>query len=188
MSPETFLEGDMVAVFFAVTLSIDALGVGIACGLRDRRPNFFTFAIIFAVSLVVMGAAVLFGTWISGFFAPETAEIVGATWIMLLGLWIFFGALRKKDDEQKSNGKISILQSLSLALMLSIDSMGAGLAAAALGLNIAFLPFLAAAFQVLFFSLGVLAAERLPLKNKGTKLPSMVSGIILVSIGIIGLV
>jgi len=189
ISPEDFLEGDMVAVFFAVTLSIDALGVGMACGLRDRRPTIFTLAIIFAVSLAVTGAAVIFGNWLFGFFPPEMAEFVGAAWIMLLGLWIFLGALRQKGDGNKSGeGKITILQSISLALMISIDSMGAGLAAAALGLNIAFLPFLAAAFQVLFFSLGVLAAERLPLKKKGTKLPTMVSGIILVTIGIIGLV
>ncbi|MDR2183159.1 MAG: manganese efflux pump [Clostridiales bacterium] len=178
----------MVAVFFAITLSIDALGVGISCALRDRRPNFFTYAIIFVVSLVVMGAAVLFGNMLAGFFAPETAGLVGAVWIMLLGAWIFVGAIKKKDDAQKSQGKITIVQSLSFALVLSVDSMGAGLAAAALGLSIAFLPLMAATFQVLFFSLGVLAAELLPLKKKGTKLPTMMSGIILVAIGIIGLV
>lgn len=177
-----------MAVLFAITLSIDALGVGISCGLRDRRPSIFTLAIIFAVSLAVMGAAVLFGTWLKGFFAPEMAGLVGAIWIILLGTWIFIGAIRKKDDEQKSAGKITITQSLAIALMLSVDSMGAGLAAAALGLNIAFLPFMAAAFQVLFFSLGVLTTELLPLKKRGTKLPTMVSGIILVAIGIIGLV
>ena len=177
-----------MAVFFAITLSIDALGVGISCGLRRQRPNFLTYAVIFIVSLVVMGAAVLFGNVLAGFVAPETAGLVGAVWIMLLGTWIFVGAIRKTDDEQKSAGKITILQSLSFALMLSVDSMGAGLAAAALGLNIVFLPFMAASFQVLFFSLGVLAAELLPLKKKGTKLPTMVSGIILVAIGIIGLV
>ena len=177
-----------MAVFFAITLSIDALGVGISCALRDRRPNFFTYAIIFVVSLVVMAVAVLFGNMIAGFFAPETAELVGATWIMLLGAWIFVGAVKKKDDVQKSGGKITIMQSLSFALMLSVDSMGAGLAAAALGLNIAFLPILTAAFQVLFFALGVLATELLPLKKRGTKLPTMVSGIVLVAIGIIGLV
>ena len=177
-----------MAVFFAITLSIDALGVGISCALRDRRPNFFTYIIIFVVSFMVMGAAVFFGNMLADIFAPETAALAGAVWIMLLGTWIFIGALRKADDGQKSGGKITILQSFSFALMLSIDSMGAGLAAAALGLNIAFLPFMVAAFQVMFFSLGVIAAGLLPLKKNGTKLPTMVSGIILVAIGIIGLV
>ena len=177
-----------MAIFFAITLSIDALGVGISCGLRDKRPSFFTYMIIFAVSLCVMGAAVLLGNVLFSFFAPHTAELVGAIWIMLLGLWIFIGAIRRADNIDKSSEKITVLQSFALAMMLSIDSMGAGLAAAALGLNIVFLPFMAAAFQALFFSLGVLAANRLPLKKKGTKLPTMVSGIILVAIGIIGLV
>jgi putative Mn2+ efflux pump MntP len=178
----------MVAVFFAITLSIDALGVGISCALRNRRPNFFTYAVIFVVSFMVMGAAVLFGNMLTGFFAPEIAGLAGAVWIILLGTWIFIGALKKAKDKEKSNGKITVLQSFSFAIMLSVDSMGAGLAAAALGLNIVFLPFMAAAFQILFFSLGVLAAGLLPLKKKGTKLPTMVSGIILVAIGIIGLV
>ena len=177
-----------MAVFFALTLSMDALGVGVACCLRDRRPNFLTYAIIFFVSLLVMGFSVFFGNILFGLFSPQLAETVGAVWIMLLGLWIIAGSVRKSGDIVKSSAKITVPQSFALAMMLSVDSMGAGLAAAALGLDIVFLPFLVAAFQVTCLSLGVFVADLLPIKKKGSKLPTMVSGVILVIIGIISLV
>lgn len=177
-----------MAVFFAVTLSIDALGVGISCGLRKRRLGFLSYAVIFMISMLVMGISVFFGHAIVTFLSPDIAGIIGALWIMLLGIWIGIKALRNKTEARETSAKHALIHAFSLAIMLSIDSMGAGLAAAALGINISFLPFLVAAFQVGFLALGVYVTELLPLKKDGGKAMGLASGLILIVIGIIGLV
>jgi len=171
----------MVAVFFAITLSIDALGVGFSTGLRGVRPTFLTYAVVFSVSLLVMAASVFFGNMLKLLIAPQTAEIVAGVWIFALGLWIALGAIKAKRDEARQE-KAGLAGAFALSLMLSIDSMGAGLAAAALGVAIAFLPIYVAAFQTAFLALGVLAAAKLPVK-RGAKLPTIASGVILMALG-----
>ena len=177
-----------MAVLFAITLSIDALAVGISCGLRKRRIGLLSYAVIFMVSMLVMGISVFFGHTIVTFLSAELAGIIGALWIMLLGVWIGIKAIRNKSEAKETSTKHVLIHAFSLAIMLSIDSMGAGLAAAALGINIAFLPFLVAAFQVGFLALGVYVTELLPLKKDGGKAMGLASGLILIVIGIIGLV
>ena len=179
-----------MALFFAVALSIDALGVGFSYGLRGTRLGFLTYGTVFGVSLVVMAVSVFFGNMVMSFLTPDMAEILAAAWIFFLGLWIAFNAIKTKstDTEKLPKGGTKVLRAFSLALMLSIDSMGAGLAAAALGVTIALLPIYVAAFQTTFLALGVIAARALPIAKKGGSLPAMASGMILMVIGIIGLV
>jgi len=188
-----------VAVFFAVTLSIDALGVGVSCGIRGMRPALLTHIVVFCVSLCVMAVSVFFGNMVTSVLTPRLAEVLAATWIFLLGLWIAIGAARKKgarDEKQETReclrrgkmSRINLMQAFSLAFMLSIDSMGAGLAAAALGVTIAFLPIYVAAFQTAFLFIGIMAARLLPFAKKGGRLPTAVSGVLLMVIGLIGLV
>jgi len=189
-----------VAVFFAVTLSIDALGVGVSCGIRGMRPALLTHIVVFCVSLCVMAVSVFFGNIVSSVLTPRLAEVIAATWIFLLGLWIAVGAIRKgeKGEGRREKGESSrrsaarlranLVQAFSLAFMLSIDSMGAGLAAAALGVTIAFLPIYVAAFQTAFLFIGMMAVRLLPFVRKGGKMPTVVSGVLLMVIGVIGLV
>jgi len=181
-----------VAVFFAVTLSIDALGVGVSCGLRGMRPAALTHIVVFCVSLCVMAVSVFFGSMITSVLTPRLAEIIAAAWICLLGLWIALGALKSKgkgqlDETAKQKPGAMMVRAFSLAFMLSIDSMGAGLAAAALGVTIAFLPIYVAFFQTAFLFIGMKFVPLLPIAKKGGKLPTVVSGVLLMVIGMIGL-
>jgi len=174
-----------MAAFFALTLSIDALGVGFSAGLRGRRLGVLTYAVVFGISLGVMALSVFFGGILAGLISPAAAQLIAGVWIFLLGLWITAGVFRglpTEDEPQKSR----LGQSVALAFMLSIDAMGAGLAAAALGVNIAFLPIYVAAFQTGFLALGAAAARVLPFK-KGTTLPTALSGVLLMALGIFAL-
>lgn len=177
-----------MAVFFAVTLSIDALGVGVSCGIRGMRPSLLTHIVVFCVSLCVMAVSVFFGNAVTSILTPRLAEVLAATWIFLLGLWIAIGSIKNKNTQHKTHSSAKIMQAFSLAFMLSIDSMGAGLAAAALGVTIAFLPIYVAAFQTAFLFIGMMAARLLPFVKKGGRLPTAVSGVLLMVIGLIGLV
>jgi len=175
-----------MAVFLAIALSIDALGMGVSCGLRRLRLGFGAYAVLFFVSMGVMGLAVFFGNVLAGFLRPDVAEIIAAVWIMALGLWIALGALRKNQNEPAMPQKITKWASVQLALVLSLDSIGAGLAAAAMGISIYFLPILVATFQISFLALGVGLAAVLTKKFGSRRLWTLIAGMILMLIGIIG--
>ncbi|MDR2168467.1 MAG: manganese efflux pump [Clostridiales bacterium] len=177
-----------MAVFFAVALSIDALGMGISCGLRKQRPTIAAFVVLFVVSVLVMAASVFFGEIIASFLAADLAEKLAAGWLAALGLWIALGALRKKQEDLAENpAKITKWGSVQLALVLSLDSMGAGIAAASLGINIHFLPFLVAAFQIGFLAAGLRLATVFKLKGS-QRFWTLLAGLILVLMAIIRLI
>ncbi|MCL2349859.1 MAG: manganese efflux pump [Defluviitaleaceae bacterium] len=179
-----------MAIFMAIALSIDALGMGISCGLRRQKIGLWAYVILFTISMLVMAASVFFGNFIASFLAEETAGLIASIWIISLGSWIALGALRKNqtDGEEISNNKITKKGAVQLALVLSIDSLGAGLAAASLGITIYILPILVAAFQIGFLALGMRLTKLLKPKSSNQRLYTVIAGLILVSMGIVGLV
>jgi|GEM_PF-3331273 len=177
-----------MSLFFAVALSIDALGMGVSCGLRKLKIGVSTYILLFWVSALVMGVAVFFGDILASFFEPRLAEIVASIWIAALGIFIALSALTKKQDEAQLPKGITKWGAVQLGLILSLDSMGAGLAAASLGIAVYALPFLVALFQIIFLAIGISIANHLNQKSANTKLWNVLSGLILVIIGIIGFV
>ena len=179
----------MGAVFFAATLSVDALGVGMSCGLRGQRPGIAAYGVLFVVSFLVMGLAVGFGEVLTQVLPGELAGVLAGAWVMALGAWIVIGAFKKNKEQANPPGNsITLRGAASLALILSIDSMGAGVAAAALGISTWLLPILVAAFQIAFLFIGISAVRLFKLKKEGSRAWSVASGVILIIIGIIRLV
>ncbi|MCL2753251.1 MAG: manganese efflux pump [Defluviitaleaceae bacterium] len=176
-----------MTVILAVALSLDAFGMGISCGLRRQRLGFFTYAILFAISAAIMAASTLFGDFISSFLSPDVAEYIAAFWIMALGIWIALGAIIKKGTDGNAPKKITKKGAVQLALVLSIDSIGAGLAAASLGISIIALPLLVATFQIGFLALGAQIPTWLRLKAAHQNRWTVVAGMILIFMGVIQL-
>ena len=177
-----------MSLFFAVALSIDALGMGISCGLRKLKIGISTYILLFWVSALVMGAAVFFGEALASFFDPRAAGIVAHVWIIALGIFIALSTLIKKQEDAKLPKGITKWGAVQLGLILSMDSMGAGLAAAGLGIAIYTLPFLVALFQIIFLAIGISVASHLTRKSANTKMWNVLSGLILVAIGVWGIV
>jgi len=177
-----------MTIFLAFALSIDAFGMGLSYGLRRIRLNLWAYAVLFAVSMLVMALAVLFGNLIASFFDYHIAEIIASCWIILIGTWTLISAFGKDKNEADIPKKITKLAAVQLALVLSVDSIAAGIAAAPLGLTIYILPILTAAFQIAFLALGVKLAAILSQKYAKKRLWTMLAGIILILIGIINLV
>jgi putative Mn2+ efflux pump MntP len=89
--------------------------------------------------------------------------------------------------ETKAPEKITKWASLQLALVLSLDSMGAGLAAASLGMGIYLLPLLVAAFQIFFLVLGIRLASAFKIKGS-QRFWSFIAGLVLVIMAILRLI
>ena len=172
-----------MATIFAISLSIDALGVGLFCGIRKIKLGVSTYLILAIFSMVIMGLSMFFGGLLFEFLSDNIVDIIGGIGQILLGVWILFQVNKGVDMPQKTG----ILRAFSLSFLLSVDSMGAGIVASALGLNMLYLPILVAATQIGFLAAGCAMAKVLARFGKATKILAVLPGISFIVLGIIGL-
>ena len=161
----------ILSFLLALSLSLDALGAGMACGLRRISLPIF--------SRVVLGletAALLFLFLKAGtFLAPHWAERGAALFLVGFGLFLLFQGCRKQTDspsplkflrspsqcDTDGSAVLEAGEALLLGLVLSADACGVGLSAAAAGFSVYWLPFFAALLQTFFLSVGAGAGKRL---------------------------
>jgi putative sporulation protein YtaF len=75
------------ALLFAIAISLDGLGAGIAYGLKNIRMPFLSLTIIGAVTVGMMGVAICAAGWLSSFITPRLAYGLGALLLIFLGFW-----------------------------------------------------------------------------------------------------
>lgn len=180
----------MVGLLITLSLSIDALGIGISYGLRKIKTPLPAMVVIGAVSLVITLAAFLCGDLVVMFIPSSLVKWVGAGALFLLGTFIVFSNLLKKPEsfDKDESKHIDVKESLFLGIALSIDSFGTGICSAFIGVNSLTIPFFVAVFQILFLSLGIFMGKRLQ-KLRGIPQSTFVviSGIILMLIAAVRL-
>lgn len=173
----------------AFSLSIDSFGIGFAYELKGVRIHFWVRVLIGAVSAIVLGLSMIFGSFIQQFIPDELRGIISS--LLFTGLGIVF--LRNSllccadktydfDDSNKIEGKEGIL----LGIALSVDSAVAGIAVATTGVWAIILCIFLGGFQIIMSSMGCLLARKsVDLLGINEKIGGTISGILLIVIGII---
>ncbi|HOJ10044.1 MAG TPA: sporulation membrane protein YtaF [Clostridiales bacterium] len=89
----------------ALSLSLDALGVGIAYGLRKIKIPVLSAVFICMFSILYSGASVYFGKYISSIIPPGISKLIGIFILLLMGCWIIIHGLieNKSMDISKSD-------------------------------------------------------------------------------------
>lgn len=82
----------------AVSLSLDALGVGVVYGLRRIRIPLVPKLVICFFSIFYSGASLLIGKYLSAILPVYVSKAIGITILILMGTWIIIQALLKKED------------------------------------------------------------------------------------------
>lgn len=207
-------------ILLSISLSIDALGVGISYGLRKVKIPIIAKIIIGIISVLFMGIALIIGTTISAFIPPFWTKIIGCGMLVVLGVFIICKAFFEKPEEkkpseedvkerkynfevkplglkiqitrdlaslkQKNSNHIDPLEATYLGVALSIDSFGAGISSAVSGLTSFLIPFVSAAFQILFLCIGSFFGARLSsLERINSKIFVVISGSLLIVLSII---
>ena len=140
-------------LILAVSLSMDALGIGISYGLRGIRVSWKARVVICAMSM-----------------------LLGCGMLLILGLVIIVQGFRKRKEENSfscdfdRSKAIETAEALYLGAALSVDSFGAGVSSAVSGMNSILVPILAGLMQMLFLWGGGFLGKRLKLiqlKNPG---------------------
>ena len=167
----------LVAVLMlAVSLSLDALGVGISYGLRGIQVPWKARAAICLASMVITGSGVSLGSVLLGTIPFFWAKALGCAMLFLLGVSIIIQGIRKHKDENSfscdfdRSQKIETPEALYLGVALSVDSFGAGVSSAVTGMNSLLVPVAAGMVQMIFLWSGGFLGKRLKLtrlKNPG---------------------
>lgn len=92
-------------LLLAVSLSMDALGIGISYGLRGIRTPWKARITICIISMLFTGAAVGLGNVLLMIIPPMAARLVGAGMLVLLGLFIIVQSFWEKNKEPSPKKK-----------------------------------------------------------------------------------
>ena len=142
-------------LILAVSLSMDALGIGISYGLRGIRVSWKARVVICAMSMMVTGAAVGLGSVLLEVIPLPAAKLLGCGMLLFLGLVIIVQGFRKRKEENSfscdfdRSKAIETAEALYLGAALSVDSFGAGVSSAVSGMNSILVPILAGLMQML---------------------------------------
>ncbi|MDQ0177404.1 sporulation membrane protein YtaF [Bacillus chungangensis] len=147
----------LIILGFAISSSIDNLGVGISYGIRKMRITISSNLLIAIICFLFSIAGIFFGLWLSQILPGILPVIVGAFLLFVIGLRVILLAVPRKNEnknekvtETKSisgilqnpeavdldkSGVIGIGESILLGIALSANALTNGLGAGLLGLS-----------------------------------------------------
>ncbi len=145
---------------FALSSSLDNLGVGISYGIRGIRIGLVSNLIMAAICFILSEAGIVGGQWISRILPGIFPTLVGAFVLIIIGIRIVLLALPRKKQLSESpaeplsngdslkellknpekadldrSGEIGYLEAVVLGLALSANAVTNGLGAGLLGLS-----------------------------------------------------
>ena len=132
----------ILSFLLALSLSLDALGAGMACGLRRISLPIFSRIVL---GLETAGLLFLFQGCCKQTDSPSPLKFLRSP----------------SQCDTDGSAVLEAGEALLLGLVLSADACGVGLSAAAAGFSVYWLPFFAALLQTFFLSVGAGAGKRL---------------------------
>lgn len=82
----------------AISVSIDSLGIGITYGFRNTKISKIANVILFIMSIIITSLAIIIGNRIAHVFPEYITSLIGALFLICMGLWIIYQALKNKEN------------------------------------------------------------------------------------------
>jgi len=79
----------ILAIFIAIAANLDNLGVGIAYGMQKIKISHMANTIIATTSFITTWLSAQIGKNVVLYFSPHTGDIIGATLLFSVGIWVF---------------------------------------------------------------------------------------------------
>lgn len=177
-------------ILLALSASIDALGLGITYGIKKTKMSKSGNLIIFTTLFCLSGLSVFIGRYISTLFSPVVSAILGASLLILLGIYNIFKSPNNTSTNFDTDGSnyIDAKEAFILGLAVAVDASCVSLGSGMIGIAGFILPFLMAVFHTFFVNCGNLVATNIASRfTISSKLLSNLSGIILIFIGFVRL-
>ena len=172
----------------SISLSIDALGIGVSYWLKGIRVSFLAKMIVGMMVSGVSYGALLIGNQLVTYIPEDVLKIAVTTFLILIGI-VFVKKGFYADEEafcdRDASASIEPLEAVLLGIGLSMDSIGTGIAVVAIGIYHILLPVLIGINHVLFLLLGEWVGKKtMKLAGKSQKICGIFSGLLLIIIGI----
>ena len=177
-------------ILLAISVSIDALTLGITYGIKHSKITKISNLIVFSIAFVSTSIAIFLGNHISRLFSPLVATLVGPVLLIFLGIYSIYNSFNKntEDYDLDHSNSIDKNEAILLALAVSTDASCVGLSCGIIGITGFVYPLFAALFHTIFINCGNIiaysASKRIKLSDKCL---SIFSGIVLILIGLIRL-
>lgn len=179
---------------FAISANIDSLVVGLSYGTKKIKIGLASNFVIAFISVAGTILSMLVGKTIINFIPENVSNSLGSIILILIGVWTLLKTLLKNmysnsilDNPEKvdvdNSSSISVKESIILALALTINNIGLGIAASVTGLNILITSLFTFAFSLLMIIIGYVFGSRYVSKAFG-KRAIIVSGLLMVILGI----
>jgi putative sporulation protein YtaF len=202
-------------IVLAISLSIDALGVGLVYGLKKVSIPLPSKLLICLCSIIYAGLALIIGKALSSILPPIFAKLIGIMILSLMGIWIIIQGLLKDVADKSSDptlwkvaikslgvtiqvirnpmefdidksGAIDTPESLLLGLALSVDAIGVGIGSALTGFYSPLIPLAIGLFQMIFLYIGTYLGEKVALLQRiNQRMLALLPGILLIFLAII---
>ena len=177
-------------ILLALSASIDALGLGITYGIKKTKMSKSGNLIIFTTLFCLSGLSVFIGHYISTLFSPVVSAILGASLLILLGIYNIFKSPNNTSTNFDTDGSnyIDAKEAFILGLAVAVDASCVSLGSGMIGIAGLILPLLMAVFHTFFVNCGNLVATNIAKRfTISSKFLWNLSGIILIFIGIVRL-
>jgi len=175
-------------ILLAISVSIDALSLGVTYGIKHSKITGISNFIIFIIAFISTSIAIFLGNSISKLFSPKIATFLGSVLLIALGIYTIYKSPKKNtsDYDFDNSNSIEKKEAILLALAVSADASCVGLSCGIIGINGFIYPILASFFHMVFINCGNFVAFNIAKKIKvSDKLLSIISGFILILIGVI---
>lgn len=84
----------MNLLFIVIAVSLDGFGVGITYGMRKIRIPFRALTVIMLCSGMIVMISMMIGQLLRAFISPATANMIGSTILIFLGMFVLFSIVR----------------------------------------------------------------------------------------------
>jgi putative sporulation protein YtaF len=190
-------------LFIAFASNLDNLGIGISFGIRSTKIPILSNAMIAGITMAGTYLSMEMGLFISGYISDNAANLIGATLIIMIGMWTIMSSLRNKSKEQVNpkgssligmirnpavadvdhNNVISLSESFTLGTALALNNIATGIGAGATGVSPLWTTLIAGLFSLLFVGYGSQVGHLIA-RTRFRRYSNFTAGILLILIGI----
>lgn len=176
--------------FLAVALSLDALGIAVAYGMRGIRIPLPSKLLMTVFSVIYSAISLYAGSLLSSVLPPAAAKWIGIAILAFMGTWMILQGILKENDggtESKTildmgikplgitikiirnplrcdldqSNTIDRAEAVYLGLALSLDAISVGFASAMTGIASALVPLSIGLAQLVFLYAGLFLGSKL---------------------------
>ena len=164
-------------ILLALSVSIDALGIGITYGLRKTSISTPAKFILFIVSFAFVCISVSFGYFLASLFPTNIIKIISVILLCLMGFLIIYESMNTNEKKEYKSHKIFLKplgitiqiirnpissdlnnskiieknESIYLAFALSLDSICVGITSSSFGIYSLLFSYISSSFSIFIF-------------------------------------